>query len=421
MAKPRILMMSDFPLLHTGQAVVLREIALGLNKTQKFDMAIAGWGYNGMPHNFPIQIFPSSGRDFGRNGFPEANIPGIEQLVDAYKPDILWTVGDMFMVNYIREIRNRRAFKWIAYTPIDGSPVPVDWEPWMRNPDQIVCEADWGISEINAMWPDIKLKRIYHGCNPNSFYPLPQEVKKSIRRGIQRLTIKNRTQLAIEKGIPEDAFVVGVVARNQPRKNFDRILKTFKVFSEGKNNVYLWCHAMPIDQGYDLIKLSWDLGIADKVFFTPNYSIGNGLSEQDLNAVMNIFDVHFLPTQGEGFGIPILETMAAGIPQVVSGFSSHVEFAKEGGLMIPCTPYDDFILGAPHPVERAVPKVTESARLINELYEKKDLRESLAKSARAKAETMTWECTIPDWVNVIEEVLSRNSNTASEPLKVIKL
>ena len=93
---PKILMMSDFPELATGQAVVIREISKGLFNTKKYDINVAGWGYNGMPHNLPYQVYPCSAKGFGKDGIPEANIPGLEQLIDLVKPDILWTVGDIW-------------------------------------------------------------------------------------------------------------------------------------------------------------------------------------------------------------------------------------------------------------------------------------------------------------------------------------
>ena len=124
---------------------------------------------------------------------------------------------------------------------------------------------------------------------------------------------------------------------------------------------------------------------------------------------MNIFDVHLLPTQGEGFGIPILETMSCGVPQIVTDYTAHVEWCKDSSILIPVTPLDDFITGIPHPVERAIPKVTEIIKALESMYKNKGLRETLSKNARAVAEKMTWEATIPQWDKVIQEVISGNA------------
>jgi glycosyltransferase involved in cell wall biosynthesis len=419
--KPTILMMSDCPILHTGQAVVLREIALGLHKTGKYNIVVAGWGYNGYPHPFPFPMLPASARDFGKGGFPEAGMPGIDQIIDNVKPDILWTVADIWMVNYIAELRNRNSFKWVAYTPVDGTPVPKYWEPWLKNADRIVCESKYGEDEMKKALPEFHTSFIHHGCNSSVYRPLSKEDKLKYREVINYAVVSGENNLSLQTGLPANDFIVGVVARNQPRKNFDKIIKAFSIFAKDKNDVKLWFHSAPKDQAYDIPQLATMYGLKGKVLFTPNYNIAHGLSEQDLNIVMNMFDVHILPTQGEGFGIPILETMAAGVPQIVTDYTSHVEFAKYGGELIPISIPDDMITGIPHPVERAIPKATEMAKLLEKLYRDPEHRANLAKGARDKAIGMTWDVTIPQWEEIISEVMGSKIKTSSPAIKILEI
>jgi len=412
--KPTILLMSDSPQLHTGQAVVMREIAMGLHKTGKYNIVIAGWGFNGYPHNFPFTILPASAKDFGRNGFPEAGVHGLEKIIDMVKPQILWTVADIWMVNYINEIKNRNTFKWVAYTPVDGSPVPGYWFDWLNKVDQVVCETQYGVDEMLKAEPNLRNPRfIYHGCNTESFKPLSAEDKIKNRGLVHYASVKDMRNLEMKVGLKEEDFIVGVVARNQPRKNYDKIIKAFAIFAKDKENVKLWCHAAPIDQAYNIPQLADMYDLKGKVIFTPNYNIGNGLTESDLNIVMNLFDVHMLPTQGEGFGIPILETMAAGVPQIVTDFSSHVEYSKTAAELIEVDYPDDFITGIPHPVERAIPRPTRMAELLEKLYQDKEHRLTLAKNARSVAEKMTWDATIPQWEDVMDGLLNPTLSTKS--------
>lgn len=412
-AKPTILMMTDCPLLHTGQAVVVREVATGLSKLNKYNIVVAAWGYNGYPHDLPFLMLPASARDFGKTGHPDAGVHGIESIINQTQPKILWTIGDIWMVDYITGLGNRKNFKWTAYTPIDGEPIPDYWSPWLKNPDRLVMETQYGYDMVNKFDKSIDHRWIYHGCNPRKYYPLPEEARLNLKKVIKYFSIDGQNNLKEGVGLKEDDFVIGTLARNQPRKNYDRNLKAFSIFAKDKPNVKLWIHAAPIDQGYNLVQLAYHLGIQDKVIFTQKNTINNGLSEEDMNMVMNMWDVHFLPTQGEGFGIPILETMAAGVPQVVSDYTSHVEFAKHGGIMIPLDPIDDFITGLPHPVERAVPKPSIAAACLQKLYDDKDLRMKLSEGARAIAETMTWDATIPKWDAVFQELLNPPAQQSS--------
>lgn len=404
-AKPTILMMTDCPLLHTGQAVVCREVATGLASMNKYNVVVAAWGYNGYPHNLPFLMLPASARDFGKTGHPEAGVFGIEQIIEQVKPTFLWTIGDIWMVDYITGLGNRKNFKWVAYTPIDGEPIPKYWNPWLKNPDRLVMETEYGYNMVKQHDPNINHRWIYHGCNPKKYYPLPEAVKLNIKKQIHYMKITGENNISEAIGLPETDFIVGTLARNQPRKNYDRNLKSFAIFAKDKPNAKLWIHAAPIDQGYNLVQLAHYLGIQDKVIFTTKNSINNGLNEEEMNLVMNMWDVHFLPTQGEGFGIPILETMSAGVPQVVSDYTSHVEFAKKGGLMIPLDPIDDFITGLPQPVERAVPKPSVCAAQLQRMYDDVEFRKQMANGARATAEQMSWAATTPKWDSVFQELL----------------
>jgi len=418
MKKPTILMMSDNPMIHTGQAVVLRETSLRLHATGKYNIVVAGWGYNGYPHALPYTLLPASPHDFGREGFPQAGIPGLEQIIENVKPDILWTNADIWMVNYITQLKNRRSFKWVAHTPIDGDPVPAEWIPWFKDVDQLVMETKYGLDEVNRLDPSINPKYVYMGVNAHDYFPMLPPVKANIKKTIAWAAITDRG-LEIRNGVPEDTFIVGSFARNQPRKNWDKVLKAFKIFAKDKPNVRLWPHTAPVDQGYNLVQLAKMLGIADKMMFTPNYNILNGLGPRDLNSLMNMWDVHLMATQGEGFGIPILETMSSGVPQIVPDFSSHVEFAKEGGLLIPIDREDDTITGMPHPVERAIPRPTIMASLLEKIYTDKDLRIDLGKKARIKAASMTWGATVEPWAKIMDDVLTAGSK--AERLDFIKI
>jgi glycosyltransferase involved in cell wall biosynthesis len=45
------------------------------------------------------------------------------------------------------------------------------------------------------------------------------------------------------------------------------------------------------------------------------------LRDANLNEIYNLFDVMVLPTIGEGFGLPMLESMAAGTPVIATNFT----------------------------------------------------------------------------------------------------
>jgi glycosyltransferase involved in cell wall biosynthesis len=53
-----------------------------------------------------------------------------------------------------------------------------------------------------------------------------------------------------------------------------------------------------------------------------------------LVALMHSCDAFVLPTRGEGWGLPVLEAMACGLPCIVTGYSGLTEFAHEGNAFL---------------------------------------------------------------------------------------
>lgn len=67
----------------------------------------------------------------------------------------------------------------------------------------------------------------------------------------------------------------------------------------------------------------------------------------------NCFDLNVSTTQGEGFGLTTLESMACGVPQILPDWSALGDWAKGAALMVPCPtthigpPYVNVIGGVP--------------------------------------------------------------------------
>ena len=93
------------------------------------------------------------------------------------------------------------------------------------------------------------------------------------------------------------------------------------------------------------------------------------------------------PSLDEGFGMPLLEAMAAGTPIVTSNRSALPEVAGDAALLV--DPEDTAALAA------ALRQLTGDAAL----------REDLARRGKARVETFTWEKAVRETWDVYRNVL----------------
>ena len=75
----------------------------------------------------------------------------------------------------------------------------------------------------------------------------------------------------------------------------------------------------------------------------------------------------------EGFGIPLVEAMQAGVPIITSNVTSMPEVAGDAALLI-------------HPLE-----VVEIKNAMVQLYQKPELRESLINKGNLQKQKFSWE------------------------------
>jgi glycosyltransferase involved in cell wall biosynthesis len=138
-------------------------------------------------------------------------------------------------------------------------------------------------------------------------------------------------------GLPDDAFVVGMNAANKGaskiRKGFPQAFAAFGMFVKEHPDAMLFVHTERhgMAQGVQLDRLAQACGIPDaNIAFVDQYAYRVGLSQQVVAAMYSGFDVLLAPSMGEGFGIPVVEAQACGVPVIVSDFSAQPELVGSG-------------------------------------------------------------------------------------------
>ena len=161
-----------------------------------------------------------------------------------------------------------------------------------------------------------KVKVIHHGVDHDRFHP---------KRGVP-------DESSEKDGSRNDARMVLHIGTIEPRKNLETLVRAFEILAADDPHVALLLvgqRGWKSDEVYALIKSSR--------FRSRIHEIGY-LSESELLKVMHSASCIAYPSFAEGFGLPVLEAMAAGVPVVTSVGSVMEEVA--GGCAWLCNALD---------------------------------------------------------------------------------
>jgi glycosyltransferase involved in cell wall biosynthesis len=157
------------------------------------------------------------------------------------------------------------------------------------------------------------------------------------------------------------------VAAKRAHKNLDGLIRAIAHLPEPRPLLVL--PGSPNAYEQKLRQLAADLGLASDVAF-PAW-----VSDPDLEALYAEAACFVLPSFQEGFGLPLLEAMARGVPVACSSISSLPEVVGNAALLF--DPSDD----------RAIASQVE--RLLGDTA----LAADLSRRGRARVELFTWKRT----------------------------
>jgi glycosyltransferase involved in cell wall biosynthesis len=165
----------------------------------------------------------------------------------------------------------------------------------------------------------------------------------------------------------ERPVVLSVSAR-RPHKNLARLLRALAGIPADRRPV-LVLPGYPTPHEVELRLLAGELGVADDVTW-PAW-----VSADELEGLYAAATCLVFPSLYEGFGLPVLEAMARGVPVATSGRASLAEVADDAALL-----FD--------------PEDVDAIRsTIERLLSDEDERRRLADAGRRRAERFTWERT----------------------------
>lgn len=172
------------------------------------------------------------------------------------------------------------------------------------------------------------------------------------------------------------------IGRLQPRKNLARLIEAFARLAPDRPDLSLVL-AGPAGWLAEPIRARVrELGLEERVLF-PGY-----VADADKAALISGAQVFAYPSLYEGFGFPVLEAQACGVPLLASNTSSLPEVVGDGGLLV--DPLDETAIAE------------GLARLLDDMM----LRRTLVALGSANLRRFSWETTAQTVLTVIENLLN---------------
>lgn len=359
MSKPKLLIWSDF-VAPTGFANVAKNLFDDLHK--HFQVSILGINYHGdRKYDTEKYFVYSVSRD---------DMLGIKRMPSIIKredPDILLLFQDIFYlsdnIKTFKASLNTKA-KTVIYFPVDGSPFSVAWKDTFNQADAIITYSDWAIRTIKeSVEVKHKIHKLYHGVDTNIFKPLPEHQIMNIRNNLKwngKFVAININRFQPRKAIPLSARAFSMFAKgykvckcgNHMPLNRERcdlnmcppedIIET-KVHN--RKDVFYYLHMMPQEASMGpgranllqnhLINAGFNDDDANTILGMNAANIYNQeVSEEQLNQIYNAANINITSTLGEGCGLSLLESAAAGTPSIAPRNSAIPEVLNGTGRMI---------------------------------------------------------------------------------------
>ena len=400
MRKKRVLFLTDYAGAFTGFGKQCKLLLTYLYKTDKYEILNAAQGlpkHGAHEHKFPwktIGVLPNDPQQIQQiNQDPNlARIAAygnleMTNIVKDFKPDVIFSINDTWGSQFVVDLPFFEKIPTICWNTFDSLPLLPDTIEKAPKIKHYWTWSDFARKELHKHNFN-HVKNQYPLVNTNNFYKLPDS---------KIAEVKNRF------GLPQDAFIIGFVFRNQLRKLINTQIEAYALFKKHNpevKNTFLYTHTH-YGEGWDIHRLCQQYGVDPKevlctyvcketrqYFIAPFHgqdienpiikrktlvtaNVGLGVSDEQLNEIYNIFSLYSHPATSGACELPCVE--AALTEKIVTtapySFGEDIIENNKGSIAMKFTFYTE------HGTQflKSQPSSYELSKIFKKVYEMKPL------------------------------------------------
>lgn len=357
MRKLRVLWCGEASFLSTGFGTYALEVLRRLHASGKYELTeYAAYSEHGDPRGRELPwrhlsamydpSVPGQREAYESDPYHQFGAFRFEEACLKTRPDVVVDYRDHWYMRHEALSPLRRYYRLAWMPTVDAEPQDPGWLADYVAADAVFTYSDWGAEVLRRegggrvrLWGAAPPGADAEACRPTP----------------------DRRAHRAACGVDPDALVVGTVMRNQPRKLYPDLLEAFAAFRRSAppglaRRSYLYLHTAWPDVGWDLPALLREHGLCSRALFSyhcqacgrwfPAFFRGPrtqcrcggqalfprtqlGLKRADLAGVYNLFDAYVQYASNEGFGMPMVEAAACGLPVLATDYSAMADVVRK--------------------------------------------------------------------------------------------
>jgi glycosyltransferase involved in cell wall biosynthesis len=328
---------------------------------------------------------------------PRVKVKTLMPILEDFKPDVIFSINDTWGSQFVIDMPFFKKIPTVCWNTFDSLPLLPDTIDKANKISHYWTWSDFARKEFNKLGFN-HVKNQYPLVNTNNFYKLPDSKIAEIKARF---------------GLPQDAFIIGFVFRNQLRKLINTQIEAYALFKKHNpqiKNTFLYTHTH-YGEGWDIHRLCQQYGVDPReilctyvcketrqYFIAPFHgqdienpitkrktlitaNVGLGVTDEQLNEIYNIFSLYSHPATSGACELPCVE--AALTEKIITtcpySFGEDIIEHNKGSIEMKFTFYTE------HGTQflKSQPSVYELSKIFKKVYEMKPpLRHKMEQDSR---------------------------------------